>query len=1087
MTATVQQVPHILISELGLEPAAIALLPSKARRSLIAYLIRWGHQGEAHDCLQAILQAHEPQVSVYDDLARLYLQMGAAQRAQETMRRRQELKRSNSSAALEARTHLAAGDLAAAQAIAQTLAVEAPDMLLTWSLQVDVCLAGADLEGAEAALARGEALQPENVATAQGLARLWATRGDGEKALLWARTAVSRANRDGRQPSVDLLRLLEGLHRSAGQVAQAEAITAELRARQASEWETVRLALDAAPPPAAASTTWTAPHGPPQPAPEPVVVTAEEAGRLLEALRQHFGHAEFRPGQAETIAAVLRGESVLAVMPTGAGKSLCYQLAAMLLPGTTLVISPLIALMKDQLDGLPAGMEQRATAVNSTLDGTELGARLAGAAAGHYSLVYAAPERLRQRPFLHALTRAGVSLLVVDEAHCVSLWGHDFRPDYRFIAQAWQELGRPRILGMTATATPRVQDDVQAALGTMRLVMTGTHRPNLHLEARRLANEAEKKEALAILCHQHEGSGIVYATSRERCEDLAALLRRRGVQAIHYHAGIADRAAAQDRFMSGEARVVVATVAFGMGVDKADVRFIVHYNPPRALENYYQEAGRAGRDGLPARCVLFHTAADWANLTRWARQDTLDLDLLRRTYAAVRARLGGHAHAAGIVTAADLERDLGIDETRVRVAVHFLETAGLVWRGFDLPRTATLALLKEPGTAAGQGEEFARFVEAARLRPGQVLARDLAGMAREAERDASRDAPLAALLDPRQIEGRLLAWAEAGWLEYRGAGRDMLLALPPSPADSRERVAAMVADYHAGQAARIAEMRAYADSRACRHGAISLYFGGQGMEGCKACDNCRGGAARVPSLARPAPPVAQPPAGLQRATPQYTGSVQSGDHTRLMLQAVAQLPYPVGRSGLARALKGAASSTLQAERFPLFGALASRTQKGIMDLADRLLEEGLLAQFEKDGYSLLQLTAGGKAFLASPQEEHPGVTEGKAEAQTAQAQAGAAVRAVLRPVTGGEAEPQTPQTEGEEELFERLRAWRLTRAREMGKPPYVICHDSTLQTIAAARPGSLDELAAIKGMGPRRLELYGDGILRVVGRCVVGK
>jgi hypothetical protein len=194
MTATVQQVPHILISELGLEPAAIALLPSKARRSLIAYLIRWGHQGEAHDCLQAILQAHEPQVSVYDDLARLYLQMGAAQRAQETMRRRQELKRSNSSAALEARTHLAAGDLAAAQAIAQTLAVEAPDMLLTWSLQVDVCLAGADLEGAEAALARGEALQPENVATAQGLARLWATRGDGEKALLWARTAVSRAN-----------------------------------------------------------------------------------------------------------------------------------------------------------------------------------------------------------------------------------------------------------------------------------------------------------------------------------------------------------------------------------------------------------------------------------------------------------------------------------------------------------------------------------------------------------------------------------------------------------------------------------------------------------------------------------------------------------------------------------------------------------------------------------------------------------------------------------------------------------------------------------------------------------------------------
>ena len=190
------------------------------------------------------------------------------------------------------------------------------------------------------------------------------------------------------------------------------------------------------------------------------------------------------------------------------------------------------------------------------------------------------------------------------EVHCVSLWGHDFRPDYRFIAQAWQELGGPRILGMTATATPRVQDDVQAALGSMRLVTTGTHRPNLHLEARRVANEAEKREALAIVCRQHQGSGIVYATSREKCEDLAALLRRRGVKAIHYHAGIADRAAAQDRFMSGEARVVVATVAFGMGVDKSDVRFIVHYNPPKALENYYQEAGRAGRDGQPARCEV---------------------------------------------------------------------------------------------------------------------------------------------------------------------------------------------------------------------------------------------------------------------------------------------------------------------------------------------------------------------------------------------------------------------------------------------------------------------------------------------------
>ena len=1041
MTATTQHPPQGLLSQLGLDPAGVALLPSKERRSLVAYLIRWGHDEEAHDCLQAILHAHDPQVSVYDDLARLYLRMGEARRAQGVMRLRHALKRSSSSAALEARAYLAAGDLASAGAIARTLAEEAPDNLLTWSLQLDVCLARGDLEGAEAALARGEALKAESTATAQGMARLWAQRGDGEKALLWARTAVSRANRDGHPPSVDLLHLLESLHRARGQVAQAEAIAADLRARQESEWQTVRLALPAPVVPA--------PHVPARPAPEPVVVTAEESGRLLEALRQHFGHDGFRAGQAETIAAVLRGESVLAVMPTGAGKSLCYQLAALLLPGTTLVISPLIALMKDQLDGLPPGVEQRATTLNSTLDGTELEARLAGAAAGRYSLVYAAPERLRQRPFLHALARAGVSLLVVDEAHCVSLWGHDFRPDYRFIAQAWQELGRPRILGMTATATPRVQDDVQAALGGMRLVSTGTHRPNLHLEARRLANEAEKREALAILCRQSQGSGIVYATSREKCEELAALLRSRGVQAIHYHALIPDRAAAQDRFMSGEARVVVATVAFGMGVDKADVRFIVHYNPPRALENYYQEAGRAGRDGLPARCVLFHSSADWTNLKRWARQGALDLDLLRRTYAAIRGRLRA-PEAAGIVTVADLERDLGIDDTRVRVAVHFLENAGLVWRGFDLPRTATITLRQEP--AAGQGEDLARFVAAARLRPGQTLARDLAAMARETGQDPS----LAALLDPRQIEGRLLAWADAGWLEYRGVGRDMLLALPPSPPDSRERVAAMVADYDAGQAARIAEMRAYAYSQACRHSIISVYFGGPAFDGCKACDNCRGVTATTQPPARPPQLQVQARVRAEEAGPPRAAA-RAGDPARLMLQGVAQLPYPLGRSGLARALYGSASSRLQADRFPLFGALANRTQKSIMDLADRLLAEGLLEQFEKDGYTLLRLTPRGQAVLLAPRNED--------EPEVAREE----------PATG------TAPAEGEGDLFERLRAWRLATAREMGKPPYVVCHDSTLRDIAAARPHSLADLAAIKGIGPRRVERYGEQILRVVG------
>ena len=196
---------------------------------------------------------------------------------------------------------------------------------------------------------------------------------------------------------------------------------------------------------------------------------------------------------------------------------------------------------------------------------------------------------------------------------------------------------------MTATATPRVRDDVQNALGQMRLIASDVHRPNLMLEARQFAKNSQKDQALLALCRQIEGSGIVYATARKKCEDLAAILRRGGVDAIHYHAGIRDRAAIQDRFMSGQARIVVATIAFGMGVDKADVRFIVHYNPPKTLENYYQEAGRAGRDGLPARCILFHATSDKIMMTRWTREDALDAGFLRDVYSALKQRLGSAA------------------------------------------------------------------------------------------------------------------------------------------------------------------------------------------------------------------------------------------------------------------------------------------------------------------------------------------------------------------------------------------------------------------------------------------------------------
>ena len=1035
-----------ILTELKLTPEQVPELPAQERNKLVGFLLRWEHNNAAQRCLQQLLVTDSHRVTVYDALARAHLVDGQPTRALELMRRRHALGVSNSSRALEARAHLEAGDLKTAQAISDQLVDEHPDLLVAWDLQAEVRLTAGDLDGAESALQQRETLRPGMAFTALGVARVWQARGDLDKALLWARTALSRTQRDERQPSVRLLHLLEGLYQATNQPAQAEATAEQLRQRQRSELEDLRQTLDLGLP----EDTPAAPVSPAPTADEPPVevtfdytsgvisgaleLTTQEQIRLDDALHNNFDFEGFRPGQTDAIAASLRGESVLAVMPTGAGKSLCYQLASILLPGTTLVISPLIALMKDQLDGLPAGVARQATTLNSTLEGTELDARLARTAEGGYKMLYAAPERLRQRPFLHTLKRAQVSLLVVDEAHCVSLWGHDFRPDYHFIASAWRELGQPPILGMTATATPRVRDDIQSALSQMRLVAVDVHRPNLRLEARQFAKDSEKQRALLALCQEIKGSGIVYASSRKKCEDLATMLRRHGVKAIHYHAGIRDRAATQDRFMRDEARVVVATIAFGMGIDKADVRFVIHYSPPKALENYYQEAGRAGRDGLPARCILFFSNGDKANLTRWTHQGALHREFLQRVYATLRRWLG--KGGVGLVSLADLERELGDDPTHLRVAVHFLETAGLVQRGFDLPRAASLTLVREPNEEDAQ---LARFIETARLRQGQNVTRNLMAVCTEAE------------LDPRTLEANLLQWHDDGWLRYHGTGRDMLLELPPPPPDSGPRVDAMLAEYRAGQDGRVAEIMAYATTTRCRHGHISAYFGGRPIERCESCDNCLGLSTR------------QAPARPQRAPskPRPAGPpVATMDAARTVVEGVTRLPYPLGSTGLAKALQGAGTSSIGADRFQDFGALAGWTQVAIRQLIAQLLEEDFLEQFEKNSYPLLQLGNRGQQWL-----------EGKGEAPTSLAPPKS------KAVDGTRAEEPAGY---DENLFQQLRTWRLEVAREAGRPPYAVFHDKTLKAIATQRPTSLDELLAIKGIGPAKLEAYGKAVLAIV-------
>lgn len=345
------------------------------------------------------------------------------------------------------------------------------------------------------------------------------------------------------------------------------------------------------------------------------VVTSPDLAALLKA---NFGYECFRPLQREIMEDSLAGRDVLAILPTGAGKSLCYQLPALARDGLTLVVSPLIALMKDQVDQLRAsGVE--ATFLNSTLDPAEARERLGGLREGRYKLLYVAPERLMTQDFLPGLKAWNVTALAVDEAHCISEWGHDFRPEYRRLREVRQALPDIPIIALTATATPRVREDIvgQLELPDPARFLASFNRPNLSYRIE--PKVRAPRQVVEFIRSRGEESGIVYCQSRKRAEELAAGLREAGVSAVAYHAGLdpGERARNQDAFLRDEVRVVCATVAFGMGINKPDVRFVIHADLPKNVEGYYQETGRAGRDGLPADCLLLYTRGDVAKFQRF--------------------------------------------------------------------------------------------------------------------------------------------------------------------------------------------------------------------------------------------------------------------------------------------------------------------------------------------------------------------------------------------------------------------------------------------------------------------------------------
>src|SRR6056297_2608377 len=819
----------------------------------------------------------------------------------------------------------------------------------------------------------------------------------------------------------------------------------------------------------------------------PQTSTIDQSATLLP----RFGLSSFRPGQEDVVRNVIEGHDVLCVMPTGGGKSLCYQLPSLVMKGTTLVVSPLIALMKDQVDAL----EQRgisAALLNSTLTGSEQADVMRNMSEGRYEMVYVAPERLRNRFFQDAIKGANVSLLAVDEAHCMSEWGHDFRPDYARLGMFRERyLNNVQTIALTATATPTVRDDIQALLNmrSPKCFVTGFKRENLHFGVTHTKGDREKDEAVLKYLEQTPGAGIIYASTRKRCEQLGELLKGSDPRSVgSYHAGMAadERREIQEAFMRGDCEIIVATNAFGMGINKSDLRFVVHYNMPGSLEAYYQEAGRAGRDGLPSDCRLFFAYSDryiqeFFIENRYPSAETVhdvyryllsrSEDPIELTLQQVREGLGGKVAAESISTAEALLGRAGVLKRLDSSANH-----GIIRIDSDLPTLQDMlpreAKIRRRVLAACEKVVGSHRGEDVYVRPSRLA--ELAGLERDQLARSLRELMKLRAFDyVPPFRGRAVHFLR----------RDV--PFEELDIDFEELARRKAAEYE-----KLEAVVSFARNGRCRQLAILDYFGDPNAERCGNCDLCC-----PPGKPKLTGADAKLSSGVEI---QGVDSEALTRGIRIALSGLARMHGRFGKTMVAQMLCGSQNKKMQQwklNRLSTFGMLSGLKQGQVTEVLDAICDAGMAEQIEVDDRRpTIKLSELGQEVMKGVTPVPASLRLGFPLAKRLATCAAALEPGDMpnRPAPGSEDDGSTTAAATEqpaaadgtgqpdEAILLKLKSWRRKVTAALGIPAFRVLSNATIERIAIDKPTDTEQLAMLKGIGPSTIEQFGHDIVEIV-------